>query len=111
MKRNLSRTIFRVSIICLFGVPAPTFGATPSAGAENGHSLDAQRNLITDFVQARGWTLVTVFSDIGFSGAHGNRPALQALLERAAQGDFDVVIVHALDRFYRSLPHLLPFKK
>jgi site-specific DNA recombinase len=74
---------------------------------ETGHSLDAQRTLITDFVRAKGWSLDEIFCDAGLSGTLAKRPALQSLMARAEQHDFDVVIVHAIDRFYRDLSGLL----
>jgi len=74
---------------------------------ETGHSLDAQRTLITEFVRAKGWTLGEIFCDAGLSGTLSDRPALQNLMARAEQHDFDVVIVHAIDRFYRDLSGLL----
>lgn len=74
---------------------------------ETGHSLDAQRAFITDYAHTKGWTLVDIFCDPGLSGSLGNRPALQELMERATRGEFEVVIVHAIDRFYRDLSGLL----
>lgn len=74
---------------------------------ETGHSLDAQRTLITDFVRAKGWSLSQIFCDAGLSGTLFDRPALQTLMAHAEQHDFDVVIVHAIDRFYRDLSGLL----
>ena len=50
---------------------------------ETGYSLDAQRAFITDYVRTKGWTLVDIFCDAGLSGTLSNRPALQALMERA----------------------------
>jgi site-specific DNA recombinase len=75
--------------------------------SKDGHSLDAQRTLITDFVRAKGWTLDEIFCDAGLSGTLNDRPALQVLMARAEQHDFDVVVVHAIDRFYRDLSGLL----
>lgn len=74
---------------------------------EMGHSLDAQRTLISDYVRAKGWTLCEVFCDAGLSGTLSDRPALQDLMARAEHHDFDVVVVHAIDRFYRDLSGLL----
>jgi site-specific DNA recombinase len=74
---------------------------------ETGHCLDAQRTLITEFARAKGWSLGEIFCDPGVSGTLSNRPALQTLMARAEQHAFDVVIVHAIDRFYRDLGGLL----
>lgn len=75
--------------------------------ATEGHSLDAQRAIIGDFCLNRTWTLVGEYLDAGLSGKDGDRPALQELLADAGTGRFDLVIVHAVDRFYRKLQGLL----
>ncbi len=75
--------------------------------ATEGHSLDAQREAITRFAHQRGWELVEVYVDAGLSGRDDQRPALKQLLTDAAHGRFDVVVVHAIDRFYRNLQGLL----
>jgi site-specific DNA recombinase len=75
--------------------------------ANEGHSLDAQRAIIGDFCLNRNWTLVGEYLDAGLSGKDGDRPALQKLLADAGAGRFDLVIVHAVDRFYRNLQGLL----
>jgi len=74
---------------------------------ETGHSLDAQRTLITEFARAKGWSLTEIFCDPGLSGTLTERPALKNLMARAERHEFDVVIVHAIDRFYRDLSGLL----
>ena len=50
---------------------------------ETGHSLDAQRTLITDFINAKGWSLGEIFCDAGLSGTLSDRPALQNFMARA----------------------------
>ncbi len=75
--------------------------------AESGHSLDAQRRAIEEFCARKGWDLVEIYTDAGISGSLDARPALQRLLADAEAGRFEVVVVHAIDRFYRSLAGLL----
>ncbi|MEA3339025.1 MAG: recombinase family protein, partial [Chloroflexota bacterium] len=74
---------------------------------EKGHSLDAQRAAIEQFCASRGWELVEIKVEAGISGTKDDRPALTELLEAVEQGRCDVVIVHAIDRFYRDLQALL----
>jgi site-specific DNA recombinase len=81
--------------------------ASTTEQVEEGHSLDAQEHAVVEFCRVRGWTLVEMYIDPGLSGALEDRPALQRLLRDAAQGKFDVVVVHAIDRFYRDLQGLL----
>jgi site-specific DNA recombinase len=75
--------------------------------AEEGHSLYAQRLAIEEFCHARGWELVAVEADAGFSGTRDDRRALRELLQAVERGECDVVVVHAIDRFYRDLQGLL----
>ena len=75
--------------------------------AEHGHSLDAQRESIMRHAKQRGWELVEIYEDAGISGTRSDRPDLERLLRDAAQGRFQVIIVHAIDRFYRNLQGLL----
>jgi putative DNA-invertase from lambdoid prophage Rac len=58
------------------------------------------------YAVARGWT-ATEFVDQGVSGAKDRRPALDALMTTAKRRRIDVVIVWRLDRFGRSLRHLV----
>jgi site-specific DNA recombinase len=81
--------------------------ASTTEQVEEGHSLDAQEHAIVEFCRARGWTLVELYVDPGLSGALVDRPSLQRLLQDAAKGKFDVLVVHAIDRFYRDLQGLL----
>ncbi|MEX1022411.1 MAG: recombinase family protein [Dehalococcoidia bacterium] len=71
-----------------------------------GHSLDAQRHEIARHCERHGFTLVRIYADEGVS-AHTEkiekRPQLVALLDAAARGEFDVVIVHTIDRWSRNV--------
>ncbi|MDH3664940.1 MAG: recombinase family protein, partial [Alphaproteobacteria bacterium] len=51
-----------------------------------------------------GWKLLPRhYDDGGISGAHMDRPALQALLDDIRAGRIDVVVVYKIDRLTRSL--------
>jgi DNA invertase Pin-like site-specific DNA recombinase len=54
-----------------------------------------------------GWRIVGDYVDRGVSGTKKNRPELDRLMADAAKGKFDVVCVVKLDRFGRSLRHLV----
>ena len=71
-----------------------------------GHSLDAQERLFLELCKNRGWEPVRVYREEGKSAhvdAIARRPAFRQLLEDAANQDFDVVVVHSLDRWSRNL--------
>jgi len=74
----------------------------------DGHSLDAQTNNIQTYADGQGWKLVKIYTDAGISAKQGSyRPALEELIQAAKTGEFDVVIVDKIDRFYRYLNGLL----
>jgi site-specific DNA recombinase len=68
-----------------------------------GWSLDAQRDQCADLAAQRGWDLVQVFEEPGRSAKTDLRPAFQRMMSRAEAQQFDVIVVHKLDRFSRSL--------
>jgi site-specific DNA recombinase len=78
--------------------------------AQEGTSLDVQRERAMAYCTAQGWDLVEVYTDAGVSGAlpEANRPALQALMAAVDAGKADVVVVAKVDRLARSMRHLGP---
>lgn len=75
--------------------------------AVEGFSLDSQADSIRAYVQAKNWTLTRIYTDAGLSGTRTDRPALECLLDDARQGRVDVIVVYAVDRFFRNLQELL----
>ena len=69
-------------------------------------STDFQRAEIGEYVQARGWTNVTILEDQA-TGTNEQRPALRELLAQVKLRKVDVVVVWKLDRLFRSLRHLV----
>jgi len=53
------------------------------------------------------WEVIGEYADEGVSGVKESRPALNKLMADAKQRKFDAVIVSNLDRFGRSLKHLV----
>lgn len=72
-----------------------------------GHGLDVQRQMITNYVYSKGWILSDLFCETAHTGRLTDRPALKMLLARARHGEFDVIVVTSFDRFHRDLLHLL----
>jgi DNA invertase Pin-like site-specific DNA recombinase len=58
------------------------------------------------YCEARGWQ-ATEYVDTGISGAKDRRPALDQLMADAKRRKLDVVVCWKLDRFGRSLAHLI----
>ena len=71
--------------------------------AENGESLDLQKERLSSYAQSQGWKISEVYEDAGLSGGSSNRPAFQKLIGDAKQKKFDVVLVYKIDRLSRSI--------
>jgi DNA invertase Pin-like site-specific DNA recombinase len=78
--------------------------------AELGLSLDAQRDRITAYCEARGFELLDTIVDAGVSGKSiKNRPGLQEALAKLKRGQ--VLVVYALSRLARSTIDLLNIER
>lgn len=73
----------------------------------HGQDVSLQTRDLEQFAQARGWSLADSYLDLGVSGSKDNRPELNRLMADAHKRRFDVVLVWKLDRFGRSLRHLV----
>ena len=70
--------------------------------AEDGSSLDTQRQQITGYAMIKGWNVTGTFIEAGVSGSVplADRPEGRRLLETIGKGD--IVITAKLDRMFRS---------
>ena len=70
--------------------------------AEDGSSLDTQRQQITGYAMIKGWNVTKTFIEAGVSGSVplADRPEGHRLLETIGKGD--IVITAKLDRMFRS---------
>ena len=75
----------------------------------NGHGQDPEMQLreLREYADRRGWSAVEEYIDRGVSGAKASRPALNRLTADAQRRKIDTVLVWKLDRFGRSLRHLV----
>ena len=75
----------------------------------NGQGQDPQLQTreLKQFGQARGWQVAGVYVDSGVSGAKDSRPELNRIMADAKRRKFDAILVWKLDRFGRSLRHLV----
>ena len=72
----------------------------------DGHSLDAQERLFYQLCENRGWTAIRVYREEGKSARFESikkRPMFRQLMEDARKREFDIVVVHTLDRWSRNL--------
>ena len=73
----------------------------------DGQSVDLQVNELREYAARRNWHIVEEYLDVGVSGTKESRPALNRLMADARQRKFDILLVWKIDRFGRSLKHLV----
>lgn len=74
----------------------------------NGHQdPEMQLRELRDYAERRGWQVVREYVDHGVSGSKASRPSLNELLTDAHSRKFDAVLVWKIDRWGRSLKHLV----
>ncbi len=75
--------------------------------AEEGRSLESQREDMERFCRDKHWEIVEIYRDEGISGRLKNRPGLQKMFLDAQTGKFDVVMVYYISRLHRKIEHFL----
>jgi DNA invertase Pin-like site-specific DNA recombinase len=73
----------------------------------NGQHPEMQLGELTEYASRRGWEVVGQYVDEGVSGSKESRPELNRLMSDARLRRFDAILVWRLDRFGRSLKHLV----
>ena len=73
--------------------------------ADSGLGLEAQRQAIRAECDRRGWKLLGIEEDAGWSGKVTSRPGLQRALTACKEGRADGLVVAKLDRLSRSMQH------
>jgi DNA invertase Pin-like site-specific DNA recombinase len=68
---------------------------------------EMQLSELREYVSRRGLTIFQEYVDQGVSGSKESRPALNQLMLDARRCRFDAVLVWKIDRFGRSLKHLV----
>ncbi len=77
-----------------------------SSDMQREESIEAQVRAIEEYCSKNQYNLVKVFADRGISGTKDNRPEFQNMIDECKITkefrNFDIVIVHKLDRFARN---------
>jgi DNA invertase Pin-like site-specific DNA recombinase len=73
----------------------------------NHQDPEMQLRELRQFAAARGWQIVEEFTDRGVSGSKDRRPQLDRMMNAARSRQIDVVLCWKLDRFARSLKHMI----
>jgi DNA invertase Pin-like site-specific DNA recombinase len=73
----------------------------------NGQHPEMQLAELREYASRRGWDIATEYCDRGVSGSKESRPQLNRLMADAHRRKFDGVLCWKIDRFGRSLKHLV----
>ena len=73
----------------------------------NGQSPEMQVAELREYASRLGWDVFSEYVDLGISGSKESRPELNRLMADAHRRNFDVVLCWKVDRFGRSLKHLV----
>jgi DNA invertase Pin-like site-specific DNA recombinase len=73
----------------------------------NGQNPETQLVELREYTSRRRWEVIGEYVDAGVSGSKDSRPSLNRLMSHAHQRKFDGIVVWKLDRFGRSLKHLV----
>src|SRR5712671_5479560 len=73
----------------------------------NNQDPEMQLSELREYAGHRGWHISEEYIDRGVSGCKETRPALNELMSDACRRHFDAVLVWKIDRFGRSLKHLV----
>lgn len=65
-------------------------------------SIQTQRDMLTYYISQKGWSLVDVYIDDGYTGLNTNRPSFQRMLRDIEAGKIDIVITKDLSRLGRN---------
>ena len=73
-----------------------------STDLQRDESIEDQIRVCKDKLTQEGWTLTNCYTDHAETGSNLLRPGIQALLQDALAGKFDIVITEDLDRISRD---------
>jgi DNA invertase Pin-like site-specific DNA recombinase len=73
----------------------------------NGQHPEMQLADLREYASRRRWEIAGEYVDEGVSGSKESRPELNRLVDDSRRRQFDIVLVWKIDRFGRSLKHLV----
>src|ERR1700693_3852952 len=74
---------------------------------DKGQNPQMQLRELREHCQRQGWEIIGEYVDVGVSGSKDSRPELNKLVADAHRRKLDAILVWKLDRFGRSLKHLV----
>jgi len=73
-----------------------------SSDLQSDASIEDQVRVCSQKAEKESWSITNCYSDAAISGASLMRPGIQALLQAAMNGEFDIVLCEAMDRLSRD---------
>lgn len=73
-----------------------------SSDNQRDESIDAQLRAIYDFASRNDIIVINEYIDKAFSAKTDNRPSFLQMIKDSIKGEYDLVLVHKLDRFARN---------
>lgn len=73
-----------------------------SSDNQRTESIDAQIRAMTTYCEQNGYTIVKTYVDEAKSATTDRRPSFQQMIKDSSNHEFDVLLVHKLDRFARN---------
>jgi site-specific DNA recombinase len=87
-------------------VRAAIYARVSSEEQKEGQTIDSQIAELARFAEEKGWTVIGVYKDEGWSGGLLARPELDRLRDEASRGGFDIALINDVDRLARDVSHL-----
>lgn len=85
---------------------AAIYARVSSEEQRDGQTIDSQIAELERFARDKGWNLIAVYKDEGWSGSLLARPQLDRMRDDAARGLFNIVLINDVDRLARDVSHL-----
>ncbi len=68
--------------------------------AAEGYSIEAQKEMLSDWCIVEGWDIAGIYEDDGYSGRNDKRPAYRRMLSEMET--WDILLVIKMDRIHRN---------
>ena len=82
-----------------------------SSDNQRTESIDAQIRAMTTYCEQNGYTIVKTYVDEAKSAMTDRRPSFQQMIKDSSNHEFDVLVVHKLDRFARNMYDSAVYKR
>ena len=82
-----------------------------SSDNQRSESIDAQVRAIKEYAKRKKYEIVGTYVDRAKSGTTDKRPEFLQMIQDSSKGNFEVVLVHKLDRFSRDKYDAVTYKR